>query len=67
MPGDVETRLQAAFQRSLQREPTSSERAQILDYLQTSQSGNSTAEDTRDLWARFIQTLWATPEFRFLE
>jgi cytochrome c553 len=67
MPGDVETRLQAAFQRSLQREPTSSERAQILDYLQTSQSGNATAEDTRDLWARFIQTLWATPEFRFLE
>jgi hypothetical protein len=67
MPGDVETRLQAAFQRSLQREPTSRERAQILDYLQTSQSGNATAEDTRDLWARFIQTLWATPEFRFLE
>ncbi len=67
MPGNVETRIHAAFQRSLQREPTSSERAQILDYLQTSQSGNATAEDTRDLWARFIQTLWATPEFRFLE
>ncbi len=67
MPGNVETRIHAAFQRSLQREPTSSERAQILDYLQTSQSGNAAAEDTRDLWARFIQTLWATPEFRFLE
>ena len=66
-PGDVEACIQAAFLRSLQRQPTTSERTQILDYLQTSQSGNATAEETRDLWARFIQTLWATPEFRFLE
>ena len=64
---DDESRIQVAFQRSLQRKPTVGERAQILDYLESSQSGNATAEETRDLWARFIQTLWATPEFRFLE
>jgi len=66
-PGDAESRLRLAFQRSLQREPTPEERTQVLDYLDSSQSGNATAEDTRDLWARFIQTLWATPEFRFLD
>jgi hypothetical protein len=30
-------------------------------------SGNATADETRDVWARFIQTLWSTPEFRFCE
>ena len=66
-PGGVDERLRVAFQRSLQRGATSSERAQILDYLESSLSGNASAEDERDLWARLIQTLWATPEFRFLE
>ncbi|MGV3664037.1 MAG: DUF1553 domain-containing protein [Prosthecobacter sp.] len=64
---DDATRIHTAFQRSLQREPTTDEAAQVREFIDASQSGNATAEDTRDVWARFIQTLWATPEFRFVE
>lgn len=64
---DTAGRIRTAFQRSLQREPTPDEAAQVGEFIDASQSGNATAEDTRDVWARFIQTLWATPEFRFVE
>ncbi len=64
---DMEPRIDAAFQTSLQRRPTANEKTQVRDFLESSQSGNATAEDVRDLWARFIQTLWSTPEFRFLD
>ncbi|MFM2167290.1 MAG: hypothetical protein RIS79_1661 [Verrucomicrobiota bacterium] len=30
-------------------------------------SGNDSAENERDVWARVLQALWATPEFRFLD
>lgn len=65
--GDTTRRIQSAFQGSLQRAPSDKELSQVRDYLDSSTSGNATAEETRDLWARFIQTLWATPEFRFLD
>jgi mono/diheme cytochrome c family protein len=64
---DTAKRIHTAFQNSLQRAPTAKEQSQVREYLESSQSGNATAEETRDLWARFIQTLWATPEFRFLD
>ncbi|OYW18812.1 MAG: hypothetical protein B7Z55_09935 [Planctomycetales bacterium 12-60-4] len=64
---EMEPRIEAAFQSSLQRRPTANEKTQVRDFLESSQSGNATAEDVRDLWARFIQTLWSTPEFRFLD
>lgn len=64
---DTDARIRDAFQNSLQRSPTETEQAQVRDFLESSISGNATPEDTRDLWARFIQTLWATPEFRFLD
>jgi hypothetical protein len=51
----------------LQRPPTAKEQTQVRDFLESSHSGNATSEDVRDLWARFIQTLWSTPEFRFLD
>ncbi|MDI1312468.1 DUF1553 domain-containing protein, partial [Prosthecobacter sp.] len=60
-------RIDCAFQNSLQREPTAKEQVQVRDFLESSLSGNATADDVRDLWARFIQTLWSTPEFRFLD
>ena len=63
---DTSKRIQTAFQRSLQRAPNAKELAQVREFLDSSSSGNATDEETRDLWARFIQTLWATPEFRFL-
>ncbi|WP_395734426.1 DUF1553 domain-containing protein [Prosthecobacter sp.] len=64
---ETDTRIESAFQNSLQHSPTAKEQAQVRDFLESSQSGNASAEDVRDLWARFIQTLWSTPEFRFLE
>lgn len=64
---DTTQRIAAAFQNSLNRAPSAQEATQVRDYIESSASGNATPEDTRDLWARFIQTLWATPEFRFLE
>ena len=64
---DTDKRIENAFQNSLQRQPTAKEQAQVREFLDTSLSGNATAEDVRDLWARFIQTLWSTPEFRFLD
>lgn len=63
---DTNKRIQNAFQTSLQRAPTDGELTQVRDFLESSSSGNATAEDIRDQWARFIQTLWSTPEFRLL-
>ncbi|OYW75300.1 MAG: hypothetical protein B7Z37_13850 [Verrucomicrobia bacterium 12-59-8] len=64
---ETDKRINTAFQHSLQRSPTEREQAQVRDYMESSQSGNASADDVRDLWARFIQTLWSTPEFRFLD
>jgi hypothetical protein len=64
---DTEKRIDTAFQNSLQRSPTEKEQTQVREFLESSQSGNASADDVRDLWARFIQTLWSTPEFRFLD
>lgn len=64
---DTGKRIETAFQNSLQRSPTEKEQTQVREFLESSQSGNASADDVRDLWARFIQTLWSTPEFRFLD
>jgi cytochrome c553 len=66
---EVETmkRIHSAFQRSLQRLPSDAELAQVREFLDSSTSGNASEEETRDVWARFIQTLWSMPEFRFLD
>ncbi|MBB5030716.1 DUF1553 domain-containing protein [Prosthecobacter vanneervenii] len=64
---DTDTRIGTAFRNSLQRQPTEKERALVREFIESSQSGNATPEDIRDLWARFIQDLWSTPEFRFLD
>ncbi|MBN8420566.1 MAG: DUF1553 domain-containing protein [Verrucomicrobia bacterium] len=60
-------RIETAFLNSLQRSPTEKEQTQVHEFLESSQSGNASEDDVRDLWARFIQTLWSTPEFRFLD
>ncbi len=64
---ETDKRIETAFQNSLQRSPTKKEQTQVREFLESSQSGNASADDVRDLWARFIQTLWSTPEFRFLD
>lgn len=64
---DTTKRIQSAFQRSLQRPPSDAELSQVREFLDSSTSGNASGEETRDVWARFIQTLWSMPEFRFLD
>ena len=48
------------------RGPKPQEHELARDYVEASVSGNANAEDRRDAMARLIQTLWATPEFRFI-
>ena len=60
-------RIDRAYRLSLARPPTDRERATSLDFIEGSVSGNSTADDRRDIWARLIQAIWSTPEFRFLK
>ncbi len=64
---DLSKGIELAYQRSLSRPPNEKERQIAQDYIESSISGNATADERRDVWARFIQTLWATPEFRFLK
>jgi hypothetical protein len=59
-------RIDLAYQRSLSRLPSQEERRLTVDYLHRSDSGNDSETEKRDAWARLIQTLWATPEFRFV-
>ncbi len=56
-----------AYQLSLARRPTARERATSQDFLEASTSGNATADERRDIWARLFQAIWSTPEFRFLK
>lgn len=64
--GSLPDRIQNAYQHSLGRRPTAREAGIAADYLEATISGNADAAEARDAWARFIQTLWATPEFRFV-
>ena len=60
-------RISLAYQRSLSRLPSQEERKLTVDYLHRSASGNDSEAEIRDTWARLIQTLWATPEFRLVK
>lgn len=62
----IEEGIQKAYRSSLNRLATPQEISIAKDYLEASISGNATHDERRDAWARLIQTLWATPEFRFL-
>jgi hypothetical protein len=63
---NLDDHITSAYQRSLSRIPKPQERELARDYVEASVSGNASAEDRRDAMARLIQTLWATPEFRFI-
>ncbi len=64
--GSPPDRIQSAYQHSLGRRPSAKEAGLAADYLESTISGNADGAEVRDAWARFIQTLWATPEFRFV-
>lgn len=63
----MEEGIRQAWRHSLSREPDTQELELARDFLESSSSGSDEAEQRRDSWARLIQTLWATPEFRFLD
>lgn len=67
MSQDAKQGIRQAYHRSLSREPSPQELELTQEYLEASTSGNATDEERRDAWARLIQTLWATAEFRFIE
>ena len=60
-------RIALAFQWSLGRAPNDAETRTAQEFIEGGISGNDTAEDRRDVWAGLLQSLWATPEFRFLK
>ncbi len=62
-----EPRIRLAYQRSLSRSPSRDELEKALHYIEAQRSGNDEADAERDHYARLIQVLWATPEFRFLD
>jgi hypothetical protein len=62
----LDDQITNAYQRSLSRAPKPQEHELAREYLEASVSGNASAEDRRDAMARLLQTLWATPEFRFI-
>ena len=62
----LDDQITSAYHRSLSRSPKPQEHELARDYVEASISGNASAEDRRDAMARLIQTLWATPEFRFI-
>ncbi|SKA90435.1 Planctomycete cytochrome C [Prosthecobacter debontii] len=67
MNQDNDQGIRQAYRLSLSREPAPKELALATDYLEASISGNATDEERQDAWARLVQTLWATAEFRFLQ
>jgi len=64
---ETEAAIKLAYEISLSRQPSSHEIRTAADYIENSRSGNESVTEARDAWARLIQTLWATPEFRFLK
>lgn len=64
---DAKARVRLAYQRCLSREPSAVELDKAVLYLEAQRSGNDEGHDVRDHYARLIQVLWSTPEFRFLD
>jgi hypothetical protein len=64
---DAKARVRLAYQRCLSREPSAVELDKAVLYLEAQCSGNDEGHDVRDHYARLIQVLWSTPEFRFLD
>jgi hypothetical protein len=62
-----ESRIRDLYAAALGRAPSPGELKHALSFLDASLSGNATAEEIRDVWARLLQALIASPDFRFVE
>jgi len=67
--GDMkdEARITRLFENAVGRPPLKGEMDRALHFLDASVSGNATQEELRDVWARLLQALVVSPDFRFLE
>ncbi len=62
-----ETRVRQLFQNAVGRDPSKGEMEHALHFLDASVSGNATPDEIRDIWARLLQALVVSPDFRFLQ
>lgn len=62
-----ESRIGLLYQAAVGRPPSPGELKHALSFLDASVSGNATPEETRDVWARLLQAIVASPDFRFLD
>jgi hypothetical protein len=62
-----EARITRLFQSAMGRPPLKGEMDRALHYLDASVSGNATPDELRDVWARLLQALVVSPDFRFVE
>jgi len=60
-------KIHRVFHLSFGRPPTEAELTASLEFINSSASANAESGLIQDAWARLIQTLWATPEFRLLK
>jgi hypothetical protein len=66
-PSNDETRIRRLYQSALGRAPSGGEMKQALSFIDASVSGNATSDELRDVWARLLQAIIASPDFRFLD
>ena len=62
-----ESRISQLCQLALGRATSAGEMKHALSFLDASVSGNATPEELRDVWARLLQAIMASPDFRFVE
>jgi hypothetical protein len=69
MPGDDNTRIEAAYLRFLARTPTPAERTRARDFLAgfPAASLSKSANPPTAAWTAFCQALYASAEFRYLD
>jgi len=64
---DDEERLQALYRELFNRPPTSREARLALDFVAASQAEENPAAHAEEHWPLLVQTLIASPDFRFIE
>jgi hypothetical protein len=65
-PSGDDQRVTWAYQRVLQRQPTSEETAQAIELVENLQPGSTSRDSSRYRWAALIQALVSTAEFRYV-
>ncbi len=62
-----ESRIRRLYDSALGRPPSTGEMKHALSFIDSSVSGNATPDELRDVWARLLQAIIASPDFRFVD